>query len=631
MSETTTAGLKERISQLTAHLERENPELLAIVRSFRRLDKVAHRLGLLERSDSYATQVTWWPLISVLGTFSSGKSTFINSLLGQPLQATGNQAVDDKFTVICYGREDTPRVLPGLALDSDPRFPFYKISREIDEAMAGEGQRLDSYLQLKTCNSEQLRGKIIIDSPGFDADAQRTSTLRITNHIVDLSDLVLVFFDARHPEPGAMQDTLEYLVEGTLRRPDFNKFLHILNQIDNAAREDNPEEVFAAWQRALAAKGLTAGRFYRIYDPASAIPIEDERLRQRFEHKRAEDLQEIIERIEHLEVERSYRVAGKLEQTAKRIRDEIVPRLEAARRSWKRRTLWFDGLAFGAILVALLLISNALGYWQGLSFSAPWLDTVTGTPWLLWGAVIVIAAGALQLHRVLRRLASRAVVKRLRRDESLGEEAEAAAAAFEKNVRSWWPFFLARPLGWGVLARRRIDTVLREADKAIQELNDRYTNPSGGAASSARAAMPAAAAAPTSRTEDRPAAPETPASQTEGASAASETPAPQAEGTAPETTAPQAEGAGPETPAPQAEGGPEVPETPAGGRAAAGGETPAEAPADESAEREPSLAERLRRSRVPAADEIDAEDDGDTDSPRRPSRTGTHGPTGSTS
>ena len=57
-----------------------------------------------------------------------------------------------------------------------------------------------------------LRGKILIDSPGFDADAQRTSTLKITDHIIDLSDLVLVFFDARHPEPGAMSDTLAHLV-----------------------------------------------------------------------------------------------------------------------------------------------------------------------------------------------------------------------------------------------------------------------------------------------------------------------------------------------------------------------------------------------------------------------------------
>ena len=135
------------------------------------------------------------------------------------------------------------------------------MSLAIEDVAPGEGPRIDTYLQLKTCHSPKLSGRIFIDSPGFDADEQRNSTLRITDHIMDLSDLVLVFFDARHPEPGAMHDTLEHLVAGPIRRADSNKFLYVLNQIDNAAREDNPEEVFAAWQRALAQKGLTAGRF----------------------------------------------------------------------------------------------------------------------------------------------------------------------------------------------------------------------------------------------------------------------------------------------------------------------------------------------------------------------------------
>ena len=58
----------------------------------------------------------------------------------------------------------------GVALDADPRFPFYRISHEIEEVSEGEGRRIDAYLQLKTCPSERLRGKILIDSPGFDAD-----------------------------------------------------------------------------------------------------------------------------------------------------------------------------------------------------------------------------------------------------------------------------------------------------------------------------------------------------------------------------------------------------------------------------------------------------------------------------
>ncbi|MEQ8263836.1 dynamin family protein [Pseudohaliea sp.] len=479
MAENTRASLKGHIDKLVRHLEHENPELLAVVKTFRRLDKVSYKLGLLDQTESYAEDVTWWPLISVLGTFSSGKSTFINDLLGAKLQTTGNQAVDDKFTVICYGGKDKPQTLPGLALDSDPRFPFYKISRDIEEALEGEGSRLDTYLQLKTCPSQELRGKIVIDSPGFDADDQRNATLRITNHIINLSDLVLVFFDARHPEPGAMTDTLEYLVAGPLHRPDFNKFMYILNQIDNAAREDNPEEVFAAWQRALGQKGHTTGRFYRIYNRSAAIPIEDEGLRARFEAKRDEDMAEIEKRISELDVQRSYRVAGKLEQTAKEVRDELVPKLTAARRAWRKRLLWLDGIVFGAGLLALLVLSAALGYWQGLSFEAPWFAYLSARPLLLWAVVIVIAAGLFQLHRELRRLAGRSVLKNLQKASTPGATSERLANAFERNICSWRPVLMDRPVGWGPLSARRLDAILSDADRSIQALNDRYADPSG--------------------------------------------------------------------------------------------------------------------------------------------------------
>ena len=83
----------------------------------------------------------------MLGTFSAGKSTFINQFLSYPLQDTGNQAVDDKFTVVCYSGEKEVRTLPGLALDADPRFPFYQISGDIDAVAAGEGRHAAPEIQ----------------------------------------------------------------------------------------------------------------------------------------------------------------------------------------------------------------------------------------------------------------------------------------------------------------------------------------------------------------------------------------------------------------------------------------------------------------------------------------------------
>jgi hypothetical protein len=136
----------------------------------------------------------------VLGTFSAGKSTFVNYFLGHKLQRTGNQAVDDRFTVIVYSPEETGRTLPGVSLDSDPRFPFYRVSQDIEHVAAGEGKRIDAYLQLKTCKSERLRGKILIDSPGFDADAQRDATAHHRSHDRPLGPGAGVL---RRPPPGA--------------------------------------------------------------------------------------------------------------------------------------------------------------------------------------------------------------------------------------------------------------------------------------------------------------------------------------------------------------------------------------------------------------------------------------------
>ena len=471
--------IEGRLKHLESHLEQENPVLLKTVQSFRKLDRVARSMGLLDPEDSYATQIPWWPLISVLGTFSAGKSTFINHYLGFKLQRTGNQAVDDRFSVICYSRENNAHSLPGVALDSDPRFPFYQMSDEIEHVAKGEGRRIDAYLQLKTCPSEQLRGKILIDSPGFDADAQRTSTLRITDHIIGLSDLVLVLFDARHPEPGAMKDTLDHLVSNTINRPDSGKFLYILNQIDATAREDNPEEVVAAWQRAMGDRGLTAGRFFTIYSPDQALPINDEALKERFERKRDADLEEIHSRMKEVEVERAYRIVGALEKTARDIEEKAVPELSTSLQLWKKRVIWGDGIVFGLVFLLLLYFSSELGYWQGFSFAPPWLESFTSSAWLLYGTLAVVVLVAYALHHLVRSITAKGIIRKLSgRAGALGIKGD-LARAFKRNTRPWRTIFNKKPAGWGHFARKRLYQVTQDADGYIQILNDRFTNPSG--------------------------------------------------------------------------------------------------------------------------------------------------------
>ena len=224
--------------------------------------------------------------------------------------------------------------------------------------------------------------------------------MRITEHIVNLSDLVLVFFDARHPEPGAMQDTLQHLVANSIHRADSNKFLYILNQIDTTAREDNPEEVFGAWQRALAQKGLTAGRFYTIYNPDVSVPIDDPALRERFETKRDADLAEINSRVEQVEIERAYRIIGALEKTARDIEDRIVPVVNDGLERWRKRTLMLDAIVFGTIFIGLIIASVQMGYWNGLSFEPSWLENLTSSEVMMIGSLSIVLALVVYIHFV---------------------------------------------------------------------------------------------------------------------------------------------------------------------------------------------------------------------------------------
>ena len=450
---------KERYKKLKEYLSAENPVLLDVIKEYQELDKVARRLGFFDDEETYTAKISWWPLISMLGTFSSGKSTFINNYVGMEVQQSGNQAVDDKFTVICYGSGDRVTTLPGLALDADPRFPFYNISEEVERVEKGEGSRVNLYLQLKTVPSERVKGKILIDSPGFDADNQRSAILRISSHIIEMSDLVLIFFDARHPEPGAMRDTLEHLVAGTVEHRDRDKILYILNQIDTTAKEDNLEDVIGSWQRALSQKGLISGNFYAIYNESAMQPIDDPAVAERLKRKRDEDLARILDKMEGVKIERAYRITKAMEDFAREIKTGSLPRLQEILRRWGRRVLIYDGIVAALLTagVASLLIAGI----------------VPAAGAYLWSLVGIAAALFVFLHfRIRNFVAGREVRKAEADDPHL-------ARAVAKQTRWYRPLVGAWMKGWVRRTEERLDRISEYSRSAIRKLNDQFVNPFG--------------------------------------------------------------------------------------------------------------------------------------------------------
>ncbi len=453
----------ERYEKLKEYLSEENPILLDVISKYEDLDTIGHKMGFISADETYTSHISWWPMISILGTFSAGKSTFINQYMGADIQQSGNQAVDDKFTVLCYGHNEEPVTLPGLALDADPRFPFYNISKEVNKVDPGEGNRVNLYLQLKTLKSEKIKGKILIDSPGFDADSQRDGVLRITNHMVEMSDLVLVFFDARHPEPGAMRDTLKHLVATTIEHKDANKVLYILNQIDTSAKEDNLEDVIGSWQRALANEGLISGNFYAIYNENAANAIEDKALEERLKRKKDTDLAQIMERMDQVSVERAYRIVKSLENFAKEMKEEKIPLLKEALHLWWKKVLFAD-------LGMLILIILALAFSHS-QFDA--LSNVLTSP-LQFMSIAGISSILLLITHIKARsiFANKAAKKWESKDIAISQ-------AIEHNTR-WWKHTVGiGGRSWHKKTKAKLAVLEAQGRTLIQKLNDQYVSPNG--------------------------------------------------------------------------------------------------------------------------------------------------------
>lgn len=163
------------------------------------------------------------PLVLFLGNHSSGKSTFINFLLGTPVQKTGVAPTDDDFTIITYGNIEDNR--DGPAVVSNPDLPY--------EGLRHFGDQLVSHVRLKLRSVELLRDVTLIDSPGMIDEAKAESGRGFdfpgaVRWFAERADLVLVFFDP--DKPGTTGETLQVL-NRSLSGID-HKLMIVMNKMD---------------------------------------------------------------------------------------------------------------------------------------------------------------------------------------------------------------------------------------------------------------------------------------------------------------------------------------------------------------------------------------------------------------
>ena len=164
------------------------------------------------------------PSAIFLGNHSSGKSSFVNWILGgQPVQDTGVAPTDDGFTVIMFGEQEEDIAGPAA------------LSRLPEEFRCLEplGPAFLQHLKVKVRNREVLKRTNFVDSPGM-IDSAVSAAPRdydfngAVTRFAQLCDIVFFLFDPE--KPGTTGETVNVFAT-CLKGVEF-KLRVLLNKCD---------------------------------------------------------------------------------------------------------------------------------------------------------------------------------------------------------------------------------------------------------------------------------------------------------------------------------------------------------------------------------------------------------------
>ena len=434
---------------LEKHFANDNPVLLKSAKVFHDLDQIEYDLGLIEMDETTACKNSWWPIISLIGGNSTAKSRFINSYLGAQQLPSGIQASSHKFTVLLHNSQTNSTTLPGTALDVDPRYPFYQISRKIEQLQKGEGNRINSYLELKTINSERLKGKLFIDAPNISAVPTNPINSMLTKHIVETSDLVLVFTDVFE----SASPMIEELIQHISIHQDSNKFVYLIDEPLAALNPSKTNEIITSWQRKLTTMGLHTGQFIIVPNQQNSInPLSKV------------DFSEIDQRMANVAYDRSYRVLDSLEKNIREVENVIIPEVRKGIILWKERVNISSLIVLCFIATLAIFAEIQIGILEFL------IDPIIG-PIL----IVIVVAIMVPIHLLISKLQAKLIINKLNEKQKELHLMENLANLFEMNItftRMLLP--ITEPAGWNKKIKARLMQLTDKTKELVQSLNDNF-------------------------------------------------------------------------------------------------------------------------------------------------------------
>ena len=196
-------------------------------------------------------------VVLIMGLFSSGKSTFVNALLGERILPTSSLPTTAVISIVKYSKNkeivlfpkpgkweggDEPFSIPPTALKQ-----YITIDNESDEKKTSSFEKMELYWDLKIC-ADKIE---IVDSPGLDdPDSHDVVTLEY----LPQTDAVIYCMSSSHPFMKKDRNTIE-----ELRNLGYTSIIFILTNFDRVQEaafidNDDQDEVFVRSMTATLSK-----------------------------------------------------------------------------------------------------------------------------------------------------------------------------------------------------------------------------------------------------------------------------------------------------------------------------------------------------------------------------------------
>jgi hypothetical protein len=328
------------------------------------VDPLADKFAFEKRPDE--GEIAGAPTILFLGNHSSGKSTFINHILGGPIQKTGLAPTDDAFTVLSFGGSEEER--DGQAVVSTPTLPY--------GGLRSFGPQFLSHFRMKLRPVQVLREITLIDSPGMidspgEGSGRGFDFTGAVRWFAERADVVLVFFDPE--KPGTTGETLQVFTQA-LQGMD-HKLLIVLNKMDQFQSLQDFARAYGAlcWNLGKVIPRKDLPLIFTTFVPVDGVappklPTQD------FVSSR----EELIREVKRAPARRVDNLVTQLEEHGNRLLVHARVIDEAGRRLRRfRLKLWsilVVGVLFAGLAGAITLKAQVPG----------WI------PWTVWGAAALL-------------------------------------------------------------------------------------------------------------------------------------------------------------------------------------------------------------------------------------------------